>query len=308
MNHKAIVLWDPKANTKLASDDACTSILQYELPRAPSTIRPPYQSPHGPDVKLRYVPPLAFFCIKALAEYPDEIHALGPARLRYEAPWSRNQFDILSALIPTYCPFDDPEGFDLTLVDPRLWAVIIQAYEGLPPVFRQYTLPLSDAYLPLLQTIPSTKHFSLITVLSLSRCRMLTDDTILELRHLHTLVALDMSVTAVGTWGISRLAKSLAWSEADAAHPAERRGPWGLRILDLRDCINIDDKVFHWLTRFPLLSVVGAYAGQHIRYTRTEDVLQIYEATIVGLGCTIVCHSKPVQRHSSTTLRLYAPS
>ncbi|KAL1947855.1 hypothetical protein VTO73DRAFT_13579 [Trametes versicolor] len=259
MNHKAIVLWDPKKNTKLASDDACTTIIQYELPRAPSTIRPPYQSPHPPDVRLRYVPPLAYFCIKALAEYPDEMHSLGAARLRYEAPWSRSQFDILSALIPSYRPFDEAESdedFDLSPVDPRLWAVIVQVYEGLPDDFRHYTIPLSDAYLPLLQTIPSTKHFSLITALSLGRCKVLTDDTIIQLCQLHTLAALDASATAVGTWGISRLSKSLNWSEADATHPAQRRGPWGLRILYLRDCINVDNKILPLLAHFPLLSVV----------------------------------------------------
>ncbi|KAH9854184.1 hypothetical protein C2E23DRAFT_727251 [Lenzites betulinus] len=258
MNHKPIVLWEPKAT--IASDDACTTILQYKLPRAPSTIRPPYQPPHGSEIKLRYVPPLVYFCMRALAEYPDQIHALGAARLFYEAPRSADQFDILSALIPTYRPFDgNSEDFDMTLVDPRLWAVLVQVFEGLPPVFRQYKLPLSDAHLPLLQTIPSTKHFSLITCLSLTRCKTLTDDTVMELRHLHTLAALDVSATGLGTWGISRLAKSLAWTETGFAQSAERRGPWGLRVLDLRNCINIDDKVFQWLDRFPLLSVVGAW-------------------------------------------------
>ncbi|KAI0362050.1 hypothetical protein OH77DRAFT_1389878 [Trametes cingulata] len=266
MTSKPIVLWTPKPT--LASDDACTTILQYKLPPAPSTIRPPYQSLHDADVKLRYVPPLTYFCLKALAEYPDEVHALGAARLRYQAPRSRSQFDILSALIPTYRPFDrDSDAFDLSFVDPRLWAVLIQVYEDLPPVFHEYTLPLSDAHMPLLQSIPNTSHFSLVTILILSRCRVLTDDTVLELRHLHTLAALDVSVTALGTWGVQRLAKSLAWSEADPDRPAERRGPWGLRILDLRNCINVNDKVFYWLARFPLLSVVGE---QHDASSRTN--------------------------------------
>ncbi|KAI0670421.1 hypothetical protein C8Q78DRAFT_1091109 [Trametes maxima] len=261
MSFKPIVLWNPKAT--LASDDACTTILQYKLPPAPSTIRPPYQSPHDPELKLRYVPPLSYFCIKSLVEYPDEIHTIGPTRLCYHAPWSRDQFDILSALIPTYRPFsDDDEEFDIGLVDPRLWAVLVQVYEGLPVVFRRYALPLSDAHLPLLQTIPSTEHFSLVTVLSLSRCPMLTDDTILSLRHLHTLTALDASATGLGTWGIQRLAKSLGWSEADDVHQSERRGPWGLRILYLRNCMNIDTNVLVWLLRFPLLSVVGMYTSE----------------------------------------------
>ncbi|KAI0374851.1 hypothetical protein BV20DRAFT_1032912 [Pilatotrama ljubarskyi] len=275
MTSKPIVLWTPKAT--LASDDACTTILQYKLPPAPSTIRPPYQSPHDSDpaVRLRYVPPLAYFCIKALAEYPDEVHSLGPARVRYQAPRSRTQFDILSALIPTYRPFDrDSDAFDLSSVDPRLWAVLIQ-----------YTLPLSDVHVPLLQSIPSTQHFSLVTVLCLTRSRVLTDDTVLELRHLHTLAALDVSVTALGTWGVQRLAKSLAWSEADESRAAGRRGPWGLRILDLRDCINIDDKVFYWLTRFPLLSVTCGAPYAH-------------------LGDTAVCPSNRARTLASTTRAL----
>ncbi|OSD01555.1 hypothetical protein PYCCODRAFT_1445560 [Trametes coccinea BRFM310] len=264
MSHKPIVLWRPKAT--LASDDACTTILQYKLPPAPSTIPPPYQSPHDSGVRLLYVPSLTYFCIKALAEYPDEIHALGPARLRYEPPRSRSNFDILAALIPTYRPFSrDADSFDLSLVDPRLWAVLVQIYDNLPAAFRQYTLPLSDLHLPLLQSIPSTQYFSLITVLSLRSCRMLTDDNVVELRHIHTLAALDASVTGLGTWGIQRLAKSLAWSEADAMHPAQRRGPWGLRILYLENCMNIDDNVLYWLVKFPLLSVVGGSPRNHMQ-------------------------------------------
>ncbi|KAH9901346.1 hypothetical protein C8Q73DRAFT_752507 [Cubamyces lactineus] len=255
MSRKPITLWAPKA--KLATDGAGATILQYELPPAPSTICPPYQSPHSAQVRLRYVPPLIYFCIKALVEYPDELHSLGPAKLQYQNPHSRAQFDILSALIPTYRPFSPNVGeFDIHLVDPRLWACLIQLYEGLPPVFRQYTLPLSDVHLPLLQAIPSSAHFSLITVLSLRRCRTLTDDNAVELRHLHTLVALDASMTGLGTWGIQRLAKSLTWSDPEDDRPCQRRGPWGLRILYLRDCINVDDGILSWLAHFPLLCVI----------------------------------------------------
>lgn len=263
MSLRPIVLWTPQA--KLTSDDACTSIVQYPLALPPSTIRPPYQ-PSPEDTanatsSLSYVPPLSYFCIKTLIDYADQVHELGPSRLRYERPAGRHDFDILQALIPTYRPFDSAnhQGFDLRVVDPRLWAVLAQIFENLPGFFRSYTLPLSDPYLPMLQTIPSTEHFSLITVLSLSRCRELTDDTVQELRHLHTLSAFDASVTALGSWGVQRLSKCLSWSDADgsANQPPVRRGPWGLRVLYLKDCINIDDEVLQWLPRFPLLSVVG---------------------------------------------------
>ncbi|RPD66111.1 hypothetical protein L226DRAFT_557339 [Lentinus tigrinus ALCF2SS1-7] len=256
MSLPPIVLWAPKA--ALASDGACTSILQYQLASAPSSTQAPYyQSPQETNDTLSYIPPLVYFCIKSMLEYPDQIHALGPGRLIYERPTDGHDFDILQALIPTYRPFSAHHAdFDLRVVDPRLWAVIVQIYEGLPAVFREYNLPLSDAYLPLLQAIPSTNNFSLVTVLSLAKCRELTDDTVLELRHLHTLSALDASVTALGTWGMQRLAKSLSWTDGDGGQCPERRGPWGLRVLYLKDCINIDDEVFDCLSHFPLLSVI----------------------------------------------------
>ena len=261
---KPIVLWTPTAT--LTSDEACTSIYQYQLAPAPSSIPAPYHTEPTTTRSLSYLPPLEYFCIKALIEWPDQIHALGPAQLRYEPPLNRNDFDIIQALIPTYHPFSpDHDDFDLQLVDPRLWAVLAQIFGELPPSFRSYTLPLSDVHLPLLQRIPSTSHFSLITVLSLSKCRHLTDDTVVELRELHTLAALDASVTALGTWGVLRLAKTLSWSDGDDEPNAgpQRRGLWGLRVLYLSNCLNVDNKVLPCLSRFPLLSVVGASFHTH---------------------------------------------
>ncbi len=260
---KPIVLWTPTAT--LTSDEACTSIYQYQLPPPPSSIRAPYQSQPTATSSLSYVPPLQYFCIQALIQWPDQVHALGPARLRYQPPSHRNHFDILQALIPTYRPFSpDHDDLDMRLVDPRLWAVLAQIYADLPPAFRTYTLPLSDVHLPLLQRIPSSSHFSLITVLSLSRCRQLTDDTVIELRELHTLAALDASVTALGSWGVYRLAKTLSWSDGEDDEAPQRRGPWRLRVLYLNNCLNIDNKVLSYLSRFPLLSVVGVWSPMFV--------------------------------------------
>ena len=259
---KPIVLFVPKRT--LETDDACTTIHQYPLAPAPSAVRPPYQqpfqsSPHN-STSLRYVPPLCYFCIRHLFEYPQDLHALGPACLPYSYPTKRDDFDIIQALIPSYRPFSlEGQGQepDLRLMDPRLWATLVQIYDGLPPVFRTYTLPLSDPFMPLLQKIPSTEHFSLITTLTLRGCSELTDDTAIELRHLHTLVALDASGTALGTLGMRRLAKSLSWGEGDDLPLPERRGLWNLRVLYLRNCINTENGIFGLLPRFPLLSVVG---------------------------------------------------
>ncbi len=257
MAQPPIVLWTAKAI--LTSDDACTTILQYKLASLPSATQAPYYCPPSAPT-LSYVPPLVYFCIKTLLEYPDQVYLLGPARLPYHQPTDGHDFDILQALIPTYRPFSPHHrDFDLRVVDPRLWAVLAQIYRDLPAAFREYHLPLSDVHLPLLQAIPSTDHFSLVTVLSLAKCRELTDDTVLELRHLHTLAALDASVTALGTWGVQRLARSLSWTDGDDEQRPERRGPWGLRVLYLRDCINIDDKILGSLSHFPLLSVVGEW-------------------------------------------------
>ena len=84
------------------------------------------------------------------------------------------------------------------------------------------------------------------------------NDTISELRDMHCLTALDVGKTALSSWGVSRLAKSLIRKPAE---DIVRRisGPWTLRILCLRDCMNIDDDVYHGLVLFPLLSVVGEY-------------------------------------------------
>ena len=115
---------------------------------------------------------------------------------------------------------------------------------------------------------------------------MLTDDTVVELRELHTLAALDASVTALGSWGVYRLARSLAWSDGEDDEPPQRRGPWGLRVLYLNNCMNIDNKVFSYLSRFPLLSVVGAWSRvcctAHIFTSKSAP--QIYEGQPLNRG------------------------
>lgn len=299
---KPIVLWTPTAT--LSSDEACTSIYHYQLPPPPSSIPAPYHTEPTSSKSLSYLPPLQYFCIRALIEWPDQVHALGPARLPYQAPSNHSQFDILQALIPNYRPFSsDHDAIDMRLVDPRLWAVLVQIYNQLPPLFRTYTLPLSDVHLPLLQRIPSTSHFSLITILSLSRCRQLTDDTVVELRELHTLAALDASITALGSWGVYRLAKSLSWTDGEDDEPPQRRGPWGLRVFYLNNCLNIDNKVFSHLSRFPLLSVVGAYphvcSVAHIFILKSPQ--QIYEERPASHGLNrTYCSTRHLMRVYTT--------
>ncbi|KAH9934744.1 uncharacterized protein B0H18DRAFT_902377 [Fomitopsis serialis] len=251
---KPIRLWRPRQTRTF--DEAGITVLKTTLPQASRTSTQ-YDLATQSRGKPNHLPSLTYFCFQALLGYPDEIHTLGPLRLTYRPPKTREAHDILRELIPAYRP-DRP--LDLTRVDPRLWALLVQLYDDIPAQFRVYTLPLADTHVPLLQRIPPTPEFALLTILELPGCQELTDKNIVLLKELHSLCAFDASGTALGTWGIKSLAKTLTISEdeeiEDTSPRAHRRGPWGLRILSLRDCINIEDKVFDCLPMFPLLSVV----------------------------------------------------
>ena len=199
-----------------------------------------------PPDTLDYVPPLQYFCLKSLYSRVDSIEMGDISRFSFypdaHIPW-------LKALVPFFT--SHMSGGDLKYVDPRLWGTLIQLYSMLPPCFQTYTLPLSDIHLSQLQAIQSTPDFTLITVLDLSSCRDLTDETIGELKPLTNLCVLDLSLTRVGSWGVRKLSMCLVQNRDG------RIGPWRLRIWSLRGCKNIDDTVKDTLARFPLLSAVG---------------------------------------------------
>lgn len=237
----------------MSSDDACTTIIKYSLPKAnelgPYTNLLPDSSPN-----LGHIPSLKSLCIRRLLEYADQLHLLEHIRFLYTPPSDRNQPDLLQSLLPRYSHWGPPlDGF-LKIVDPRLWAVLIQTVSPLPDALRSYTLPLSDIHLPLLQRIPSTPDFALVTILDLRGKSEVDDQTISSLGDLHGLAALNIGATAVTAYGIKVLSKTLQTTD-DSVKPL--RGPWGLRILSLLDCMNIDDDVFQSIPTFPLLSVVG---------------------------------------------------
>lgn len=87
---------------------------------------------------------------------------------------------------------------------------------------------------PLLQRIPTTEHFSLLTVLEIPGCSHLTDDTIVRLAVIHTICVLDASNTPLTAQGIRRLSGTLRWGDDGVDIANQRRGPWQLRILSLR--------------------------------------------------------------------------
>lgn len=181
------------------------------------------------------VPSLVSLCIQALIPFPEHVHKLF-FRLnpRSSVSW--------------------PE-------DPRLWAVLVQVYADLP--FRVYSLALDDIHIPLLQQIPCSVQFSLVTVLE---CNNFTDYSVSQLRHLHTLTALDISGANITSDAVQNLAPTL--------QPI--KGPWHLRILSLRNCRKVNNQVYEHLDAFPLLSVVdlrgtGCTASSSSKFQVSDD-------------------------------------
>lgn len=239
MSTKPIVLAPIRARQAADSDSAS---------RIPTTISLGlYESAHGANAPARegLVPPLAYFCIRTLFGYADQVHILGSRRIRCQP-------EVLCALSPSTFGHSNTTTRCLCKLDPRLWSIIVQVYSGLPEGLRNYYIPLADRHLPLLQAIPSTPSFALITVLNLARC--LSDDTSHVLKPLHGLCALDISDSHISHLGIRHFAPTVT-----AKQPESHYGTRGLRILRLNQCRNITDKVIGAVSNFPLLSVLGSY-------------------------------------------------
>ena len=163
---------------------------------------------------------LVSLCIQTLLPYVDQIDL--PYRLQPRST-------TLDELIP------DPAH-----IDTRLWAALIQIYDDLPPFLTSHK---TDTHLALLQSIPSTPSFSLITLLELSSCPHLNDSSIFELKFIQTLTAFDATGSTLSPYAIKRLASFT--------------NLWQLRILSLRRCRHITNDAFPYFVKFPLLSVLG---------------------------------------------------
>ena len=185
-----------------------------------------------------HIPALSFLCLLLLSESPEHLHRVfGHRRLN-----------------PSY-PFL-PTDAHITQLYPRLWASIVQIFDHVPSTFVTYPISLFHVDLPLLQQIPQTQHFSLITLLELPGCPQVTDDFVSHFIHLHSLAALDISGTKVSYLAIKRLSQSLIL-ETSPSSPRAWHGPWPLRILRLHNCRNIDNLIFQYLSKFPLLCFLG---------------------------------------------------
>ena len=238
-----ITLWNP--NPVRTSDDSGVLIVKTILPKAVDRAGAYDSTPSRP---LPYVPPLEHFCLKVLSQFPEQVHVAGPHKLRYSR--TRSKIDVFRSLFPAW----ETCNFSLREIDPRLWATIVQLYSNIPEVLSSYLIALEDPHLPVLQSIPSTQHFALITTLDLRNCQDLTDESVLALKVLDHLCALDATNTQIGSHGIKLLSRALRFNDH-----GERRGPWGLRILRLRKCRNIDKELFKYLNNFPLLCAVGTF-------------------------------------------------
>lgn len=206
------------------------------------------------------VPSLVWFCLQALSEFPDQIQL--PFKLIYRTPRSPppKSFRLIDKLFSATHKggYDVTSSLLLQKLDPRLWAAVIQIFDHIPTELRTYTLSLNDGLLPLIQGVKNTPTFSLITILELPGCDALTDESIVELRCLHTLTALDASNTRISSHGIVSLARTLIVNEPEETQRA-LKGPWALRILRVKHCTGIDNTIYHILPSFPLLSIVGGH-------------------------------------------------
>jgi hypothetical protein len=260
---RPIVLW--QSERTLSTDDAGVLIINSTSPPKAYFQPGPYYDEDSPGTTgnclkvpepLRPIPPLSYFCIKCLVQVPELIYHYGPPR-PYRPPSCLGDPDILQALVPR-----TQSGYlDLSKLDPRLWAIVVQIYSDLPHNLRIYCTALSDKYTPLLQHVPATEHFSLLTVLELPGCPHLNDDTIVHLKALHTLCVLDASRSSLSAIGIRRLSGCQGWVDeedaADSCNSNRRRGPWQLRILRLHTCKRVTNAIYQYLESFILLTAVG---------------------------------------------------
>ncbi|KAL5529247.1 hypothetical protein ACEPAG_5232 [Sanghuangporus baumii] len=254
-----IVLWNPELSAVRESDDAGNKIIRTTLPPPPS-FTPSYRA-YDPTQSRNFtrVPRLTSFCIRVLSQYPEQLHQLGSIRLHFH-PEKDGADSVLRSVLPEWKTPD----FSLLNVDPRLWATVVQIYRNPPEALSSYPCHLSDPHVPLLNQIPCTPDFALLTVLNLAGSQNVTDDNILSLKILHNLTALDLSGSYnLSARGIVALSRTVAFNEV-----GEKRGPWMLRILRLRSCENVDKVIFNVLHFFPLLAVVDLRNTQ----CRVQDV------------------------------------
>ena len=237
----SILLLNPKISR--CFDDAGVAVTKSIVGQSRSAY--PYEQIAGHQQKTasRQIHSLMYYCIKILMDYAGELHVLGATRLTYN-----HSSELLQLLIPSWGTPD----FTLRQIDPRLWAVLVQLFKGLPSELLVYPIALSDPNLIRLQRIQSSPDFAMITILDLNHCAELCDETLMSLKELHNLTCFDCGRTQVTSYGLNNFSRTQGIDEIGG-----RRGPGALRILRLRNCTKIDDSIHEVLDKFLLLCAVG---------------------------------------------------
>lgn len=250
-----------RSKSQLTYDEAGSEVVKGTLlpPSQPSyspASLPPVLQPLLPPPDHSTVPPLAYYALTRHIKHLETLER--SAFLNYvfqPLPYPQERThgsDLLQLLIPHM--HLESRAVRLRFVDPRMWLTIIRSFwpETLPGTLASYHMPLADGYLPYLQYLEPTEHFTLFVILELHGVKELNDETIIQLKLLHQLAVLDCSKTGVSKVGVKKLADALALNDEELTP----RGTWRLRFLSLRGC-DIDDSVAITLRLFPLLSVIG---------------------------------------------------
>ncbi|KAJ3571893.1 hypothetical protein NP233_g3464 [Leucocoprinus birnbaumii] len=292
-----------------SSLEASRSLFRLRWKNSPDVYLQPDTHYRGP-----HVPSLVWFCLQCISEFPEQIQL--PCKLIYRPPeppspkgfrFVDNLFRAVSTRRGEPSHLDKDSEPDLQTLDPRLWVTIIQIFDQIPDELRSYTLALNDELLPLMQNVKNTDTFALITILELPGCPALTDDSITELRCLHTLAAFDASNTSLSSHGIVTLARTLLINDRDDSLRT-LRGPWGLRILRLKHCAGVDNLVYRAFSSFPLLAVVDL-RGTKCRPPATPSKSSFSPSRERGLFSSDLASSlKALQRLQRNVLMFSAPT
>lgn len=142
---------------------------------------------------------------------------------------------------------------------PLKWFLMCRLFQNLPDELRSFTIPLSDPYVPLFQSLrfPKCAGYSFVTCLSLGRTTQpdldIDDKIIPILLRLNTLQALDLNGSKVTTSGLRNLQ-----TVGLQGHGGGRRGPTRLKVLMLGNCRLIDDQIVGFLQTLHHLRYLGS--------------------------------------------------
>jgi hypothetical protein len=249
-------------------DVACT----YKVTHADKTTYPPYELfPSEPafSTNVRSVPSLVVVCVRRLVHL---VHELDKSML--QDTWTRRRYETMKEVVHDLLPsilFDessDSRAIDAALsrVHPNTWLLLhlLVIPSSLPRTLKRYRLPLTDPFLPSLQTHSAIDFstFDLITALLLGDVDVaaVNDDNISTLKALHHLTILDTSGTKLTSRGVRRFASTLRRVDDEVSSgEAALLGAWRLRVWNLRRTY-VDDEILTsnlGLRKWPLLCAVG---------------------------------------------------